>query len=159
MLRLVISAALLLHLSSALQCSRHVLPPRSCLRVAPLRAAVFEQRPLQIGEYREGLISKITDYGFFVRITEAAQLGLVHVSDLSPERLPREEIEGWIEENVGPVGSKVQVEVQSLKFKKVKRVSLHLLDVIQRQHMEDLVFAPGPRRQQHGWDDEEDDES
>ena len=122
-------------------------------------AAMFEKRELEVGSRWEGLISKITDYGFFVKMGHEQHMGLVHIRTLSEERLPRETIEDWVEESVGPIGSKVQVEVLRLEFKGTKRTSLRLLDVIQRQHMEDLVFAPGPGRQRGGYgSDEEDDD-
>lgn len=52
----------------------------------------------------------------------------------------------WIEDEVGPVGSKVKVMIQQVERAGQKRVSLKLLDVIRRERMEDVVFAPGPRR-------------
>ena len=59
-----------------------------------------------------------------------------------------QDVPDFIEETVGPVGSKVQVEVLRLTFKGQKKTSLRLLDVMTRQRMEDVVFAPGPRRAQ-----------
>ena len=85
-------------------------------------------------------------------------MGLVHIGSLAMERMPREDVPTWIEENVGPVGSKVQVEVTQLTFKGAKRTSLRLLDVIEQQKMEDLVFAAGPRRVRGGFDDDVDDD-
>lgn len=123
-----------------------------------VRAALFDQRDLVVGEEWEGLISKITEYGCFVKMGHEGHMGLVHIRTLAQERLEREIIPEWIEETVGPVGSKVMVEVQSLKFKGEKRISLRLLDVIKKQHMDDLVFAPGPRRQAEGWGDTEEEE-
>ena len=49
---------------------------------------------------------------------------------------------------VGPPGSTVGVEVLQLEFKGAKRISLKLLEVIKKQRLEDVVFAPGPRRMQ-----------
>ena len=46
----------------------------------------------------------------------------------------------WIEREVGPVGSKVVVEVLGLEFKGQKRTSLRLKDG-SRQYMEDLVVS------------------
>lgn len=51
-------------------------------------------------------------------------------------------------QTVGPVGSKVSVEVLQLEFKGLKRISLSLIEVIKKQRLEDVVFAPGPRRMQ-----------
>lgn len=102
-------------------------------------AKLFEPTPLIKGEEYDGLISKITDYGFFVKIGHEQHMGLVSIRTLSRERLPRAEIMEWIEQEVGPVGSKVVVEVLSLEFKGEKRTSLRLKDVLTRQHMEDLV--------------------
>merc|ERR1711924_362592 len=98
-------------------------------------------RPLMEGAEWEGLVSKITDYGFFVRMGDEQHMGLVHVSSLCEERLDTEDVPDFIEETVGPVGSKVRVQVLSLQFKGKKRVSLQLLDVISRDQMEDIVFA------------------
>ena len=47
-------------------------------------------------------------------------------------------IAGFIEASVGPVGSKVRVEVTSLAFKAQRRVSLRLLEVIR-----DCAVVPG----------------
>ena len=104
-------------------------------------AKLFEPTPLVKGEEYEGLISKITDYGFFVRIGHEQHIGLVHIRTLSRERVERAEIMDWIEREVGPVGSKVVVEVLGLEFKGQKRTSLRLKDVLSRQYMEDLVVS------------------
>ena len=109
-------------------------------------AALHARRDLKVGQEWEGLISKITDYGFFCKLGHEGHLGLVHIRTLTPERLPRDEVADWIEEVVGPIGSKVRVSVLSLQHRGQKRTALNLLDVMTRQHMEDLVFAPGPRR-------------
>ena len=171
-LELPLALALLLRPTAAYSCvgqfSSSTLHPRPTVHPRPSitsparveqppRAALFAARKLEIGDVWEGLISKVTDYGFFVKMGHEQHIGLVHISDLVQERLPREDVEPWIEENVGPVGSKVQVEVLKLEFKKAKRTSLRLLDVVQRQHMEDLVFAPGPARQRGGYSENEDD--
>ena len=111
-------------------------------RARPAFAKLFEATPpLATGDRVEGLISKITDYGFFVRIGHQQDMGLVHIRTLSRDRLDRDMIEDWIEQEVGPVGSKVEVEVLSLQHKGVKRTSLRLLDVITQQHMDDLVVC------------------
>ena len=129
--------------------------PASTGRSAPPAAKLFSTKPLKVGEQWEGLVSKITDYGFFAKLGHEQHMGMVHISTLTTDRIPKMEIAGWIEENVGPVGSKVRVEVLTLEHKGVKRTSLRLLDVIQKQHMEDLVFEPGPRRAQNFGTDEE----
>jgi len=118
------------------------------------RAALFQPRPVAVGEQWEGLIASMTDYGFFVRMGHEQHMGLVHIRTLSTERLPREDVRDWLVDNVGPIGSKVQVEVLSTEFRGTKRIALRLLDVVSRQNMEDLVFAPGPRRRQGGFEDE-----
>ena len=107
----------------------------------------FTPRELVIGEEWEGIVSKITDFGCFVSLGGGQHLGLVHVKELSNGlRLPREEVEGFVEETVGPVGSKVRVELIQLEFKGSKRISLTLREVIKKQRLDDVVFAPGPRR-------------
>ena len=136
----------------ALSSAAYFQPPplRAPLRVgSPPRAALYERRDVALHDEWEGLITKITDYGFFAKLGHEGHLGLVHVKTLTPERLPRDEVEDWIEEQVGPVGSKVRVEVISLEYRGKKQIALNLLDVITQQHMEDLVFAPGPRRMQN----------
>lgn len=117
----------------------HASPVAASMRCRPPLAKLFEPTPLIKGEEYDGLISKITDYGFFVKIGHEQHMGLVSIRTLSRERLPRAEIMEWIEREVGPVGSKVVVEVLSLEFKGEKRTSLRLKDVLARQHMEDLV--------------------
>ena len=117
----------------------HPAVAATALRCHPPTAKLFEPTPLIKGEEYEGLISKITDYGFFVKIGHEQHMGLVSIRTLSRERVPRAEIMEWIEQEVGPVGSKVVVEVLSLEFKGEKRTSLRLKDVLTRQHMEDLV--------------------
>ncbi len=140
-------------------------PPLGALGSAPARAdecsrastvvmkrrGFYEPQELRKGDAWEGLISKVTDYGFFVRMGHEQHIGLVHIRGLASERLPKETVADWIEENVGPVGSKVQVEVEKLEFKGAKRTSLRLIDVISKQRMDDVVFAPGPRRQAGGF--------
>lgn len=73
-------------------------------------------------------------------------MGLLHIRHLANERIPKDEVEDFVEDAVGPVGSKVTVEVLQLQYKGAKSVSLKLLEVVKRQRMEDVVFAPGPRR-------------
>ena len=118
-------------------------------RCAAPRNALFKRRMLEVGDEWEGLLSKITEYGVFVKMGHEQHMGLIHVSELTKERMPRDHIPRWIEENVGPVGSKVRVEVLRLEFRGVKRTSLRMIEVITQQNMEDLVFAPGPRRARH----------
>ena len=66
---------------------------------API-AKIFETVEPKKGDEMEGLISKITDYGCFVRLGHAHDMGLVHMRTLSRERVPRPEIEDWIEREV-----------------------------------------------------------
>ncbi len=111
------------------------------------------QNPVSEGSEWDGLVSKITEFGCFVKLANTQSLGLIHVSSLAPERLEKEEVPAFIEETVGPIGSAVRVRVNSVSFKGQKRVSLQLLDVISKQTMEDIVFArPGdePSGQQGG---------
>lgn len=98
-------------------------------------------RELTEGSEWEGMVSKITDYGCFVRMGHEQHMGLLHVSSLASERMEKEAVRDFVEQTVGPVGSKVRVMVLSMSFKGNKRVSLQLLDVISRQQMEDIVFA------------------
>ena len=123
-------------------------PFRAAMRPACASFMRFYQpRELRTGEEWEGLVSKITDYGAFVKLGHEQHMGLLHVSSLSPEeRLDRAEVAAWIEEVLGPIGSKVRVLVDSLEYRGTKRVSLRLLEVVSKQRMDDLVFAPGPRR-------------
>jgi predicted RNA-binding protein with RPS1 domain len=104
---------------------------------------LFQMREAAEGSEWEGLIAKITDYGCFVRMGHEQHMGLIHISSLAgDDRI--DDVAEYIEERVGPVGSKVRCSVVSTSFKGTKRISLKLLDVVQKQNMEDLVFArPG----------------
>ena len=157
-IKMLLLPALLLPAALLLPGGALLRAPPSPRHPPPRAARGFEPRELVVGGQWEGLISKVTDYGFFVRMGHEQHMGLVHIRTLASERLPREDVSGWIEETVGPVGSKVQVEVQRLKFKGEKRTSLKLLDVITRQNMENVVFAAGPRRRSGGYDDHNDGE-
>ena len=89
-------------------------------------------------------MSKITDYGCFISLANENRMGLVHISTLAPDRLEKEEVPEFIESQIGPVGSKVRVKVMSIGYRGQKRISLQLIDVISKQHIEDMVFAkPG----------------
>ena len=127
-------------------------------RVDAPRAALFKRRELEVGARWEGLILKITDFGFFVRMGHEQHTGLVHIKTLVEERLARDTVADFIESNVGPEGSQVSVEVLSLEYRGQKQTSLKLLEVVKQQKMEELVFAPGPRRQQGGYDVGDDEE-
>ena len=120
--------------------ARSVVPP-ACKVPRAFRVPAAELVP---GCERDGLVSKITDYGCFVKLANENRMGLVHISTLAPERLEKEEVPEFIESQIGPVGSKVRVKVTSVGYRGQKRVSLQLLDVISKQHIEDIVFArPG----------------
>ena len=124
-------------------------PPCADHSAAGARVAVraAAARAWRGAEHRDGLVSKITDYGCFVKIGGAEQsLGLVHVSTLSDERIDADEVMDFVEECTGPPGSKVRVIVTSLEYKGQPRVSLKLVEVITKQELQDIVFAPGPRR-------------
>ena len=54
---------------------------------------------LKVGQEWEGLISKITDYGFFCKLGHEATLAS-YIRTLTPERLPRRS-RNWIEEVAG----------------------------------------------------------
>ena len=113
----------------------HRAPPPVC------KAPRVPLRELTQGSEWEGMVSKITDYGCFVRMGHEQHMGLVHVSSLAAERMEKEDVRDFVEETVGPVGSQVRVLVLGISFKGTKRISLQLLDVISRQQMEDIVFA------------------
>jgi predicted RNA-binding protein with RPS1 domain len=144
MTALVLTASLFLAFHAPLQGTSS---NAAASRGRPCVAALFEQKPLKKGDEWEGLISKITDYGFFAKVGHEQHMGLVHIATLTTDRLPRMEVADWIEENVGPIGSKVRVVVESLQFKGQKRTSFRLMDVISQQTMEQLVFEPGPGRE------------
>ena len=121
-------------------------PARSGVPPACKVPRAFRVPPAELvpGSERDGLVSKITDYGCFVKLANENRMGLVHISTLAPERLEKEEVPEFIESQIGPVGSKVRVKVMSVGYRGQKRVSLQLLDVISKQHIEDIVFArPG----------------
>ena len=128
---------------------------------SPLRAKLFDSSPLSEGDVCEGLVRlldcfpspwfgslqiarllsqiyKITDYGAFVKVGHEQTIGLMHIATLAgDERVPKDTIPDWVEENVGPVGSKVRCEVLQLEFRGAKRISLRLLDVVTRQRMDE----------------------
>ena len=135
---------------------RHAAAPSQ--RVTPPHAALFKRRELAVGDKWDGLILKISDFGFFVRMGHEQHTGLVHIKTLVEERLARDTVASWLEENIGPVGSQVSVEILSLEYRGQKQTSLKLLEVVKQQRMEELVFAPGPRRQQGGYDVEDEEE-
>ena len=57
------------------------------------RGRLFEPQPLLEGEEWEGLVSKITDYGAFVRLGHEQHIGLVHIRTLADGvRIPRQEV-------------------------------------------------------------------
>ena len=120
--------------------ARSVAPP-VCKVPRAFRAPPAE---LISGSERDGLVSKITDYGCFISLANENRMGLVHISTLAPDRLEKEEVPEFIESQIGPVGSKVRVKVMSIGYRGQKRISLQLIDVISKQHIEDMVFAkPG----------------
>ena len=151
MLARVLLARLLLVSGCACCAALHLPTPPRTPRHPPVCASqrLFRQRPLEVGAEWDGLVTKITDFGAFVRLGHEQHMGLLHISDLSQERLERENVPEYVEESVGPVGSKVRVSVSSLEYRGRPRVSLKLLSVIQKQQMEDLVFS-SPRRNRAG---------
>ena len=124
----------------------HELPWVRCGAPQCRKAALFTREELSLGDIRTGLIFKLTDYGAFVKLGHEQHIGLIHVKTVSSERLPREQVAEYLEDAIGPIGSKVSCEIISLQYRGRKQVSLRLLEVVKQQRMEDLVFAPGPRR-------------
>eukprot|EP00322_Chrysochromulina_rotalis_P025220 CAMPEP_0115840724 /NCGR_PEP_ID=MMETSP0287-20121206/6919_1 /TAXON_ID=412157 /ORGANISM="Chrysochromulina rotalis, Strain UIO044" /LENGTH=174 /DNA_ID=CAMNT_0003294345 /DNA_START=82 /DNA_END=606 /DNA_ORIENTATION=- len=113
----------------------------------PVCKKSFQPRRLAEGDEWDGIVSKHTDFGAFVRLGGEQHMGLLHIRDLSDGvRMQKDEVQTFVEETVGPVGSKVRVKVAQLEFKGAKRVSLKLLSVIKKQRLDDVVFAPGPGR-------------
>ena len=120
-------------------------PARSVAPVCKVPRA-FRAPPAELvpGSERDGLVSKITDFGCFVSLSNENRMGLVHISTLAPDRIERDEVPEFIESQIGPVGSKVRVKVMSLGYRGQERIGLQLIDVISKQHIEDMVFAkPG----------------
>jgi len=75
---------------------------------------------LSEGSEWEGQVEESTDFGCFVRLGRLGvqrHRGLLHVSGLSEERLEPAAVPDYVEETVGPVGSKVRVLVRSLEYK------------------------------------------
>ena len=80
-------------------------------------------KKLKLGEVHEGIVTKLMDYGCFVKIDEGVE-GLIHSSELD-----------WTNKNIKP--SKVLSVSQKIKFKVIsidkdtKRISLSLKAVLQ----------------------------
>mmetsp|Transcript_31224 Transcript_31224/g.99866 ORF Transcript_31224/g.99866 Transcript_31224/m.99866 type:complete len:162 (-) Transcript_31224:63-548(-) len=115
------------------------------LRAPPVAARVPKafrgSLDLSEGSEWEGQVEEITDFGCFVRLGRLGvqrHRGLLHVSGLSEERLEPAAVPDYVEEIVGPVGSKVRVRVRSLEYKGRPRVSLQLLEVLSRQSASEL---------------------
>uniref|UniRef100_A0A6V2T5A0 S1 motif domain-containing protein n=1 Tax=Emiliania huxleyi TaxID=2903 RepID=A0A6V2T5A0_EMIHU len=115
------------------------------LRAPPVAARVPKAfrggLDLSEGSEWEGQVEEITDFGCFVRLGRLGvqrHRGLLHVSGLSEERLESAAVPDYVEETVGPVGSKVRVLVRSLEYKGRPRVSLQLLEVLSRQSASEL---------------------
>ena len=94
------------------------------LRAPPVAARVPKAfrggLDLSEGSEWEGQVEEITDFGCFVRLGRLGvqrHRGLLHVSGLSEERLEPAAVPDYVEETVGPVGSKVRVLVRSLEYK------------------------------------------
>jgi predicted RNA-binding protein with RPS1 domain len=114
---------------------------------SPMCRQLFTPREPSVDSEWDGLVAKITDYGCFIRMGHEQHMGLIHISQLAGDnKIPRSEAEQFVESATGPVGSKVRCSVLSTSFKGNKRISLKLIDVVQKQHMEDLVFARPERR-------------
>ena len=54
---------------------------------------------LTAGTERDGLVSKITEFGCFVKLVNENRMGLVHVSTLAPDRLEKDEVPEFIIES------------------------------------------------------------
>ena len=124
--------------------ARSVVPP-VCKVPRAFRVPPAELVP---GSERDGLVSKITDYGCFVKLANENRMGLVHISTLAPERLEKEEVPEFIESQIGPVGSKVRVKVMSVGYRGQKRISLQLQGPLFATIWSDLGlhFLGGPHR-------------
>ena len=73
--------------------------------------------------------------------------------------MPEAEVIDYVEEVVGPVGSRVRVEVK-VRRKGRKRALLRLLGVMKKERWEEIVFeaGPGARREDDDADGETDDD-
>ena len=100
---------------------------------------LFRRRELESGAIWEGRVSEITHFGAFVRMGHEQHMGLIHVSTLFTERVEPEEAAEAIEEAVGPVGALVRVLVKSTQYRGAPRVSLTLLEVLNRQSREEFL--------------------
>ena len=100
---------------------------------------LFRRRELESGAIWEGRVSEITHFGAFVRMGHEQHMGLIHVSTLFTERVEPEEAAEAIEEAVGPVGAQVRVLVKSTEYRGAPRVSLTLLEVLNRQSREEFL--------------------
>lgn len=81
----------------------------------------------------------------FAPVCRPQYQGLIHISSLTVEKMEPAEVSAFVEEQVGPVGSRVRVLVKSLSYKKAKRISLELIETMPKQDLDDLVFARPPR--------------
>ena len=84
--------------------------PQPLLWPAPARAAALPvckvprafrapAAELTAGTERDGLVSKITEFGCFVKLVNENRMGLVHVSTLAPDRLEKDEVPEFIIES------------------------------------------------------------
>ena len=112
---------------------------------------LFRTRELELGAVWEGRVSEITHFGAFVRMGHEQHMGLIHVSSLLTERVEQHLATEAVEEAVGPVGAQVRVLVKSLQYKGTPRVSLTLLDVINRQSREEFLDDVVLKRQPRDW--------
>ena len=95
--RVVALATLLLPQSCALllrQIAAGATPNRECChttgRSSGAPHCAFQREELEEGAEWEGTVSKIVDYGCFVRLGTEQHMGLIHISSLSKERIERE---------------------------------------------------------------------
>lgn len=84
-------------------CSSYVLVPtppvHTARAIAPQCKLGFSPRPLVAGEDWDGIVSKITDYGCFVRMGGGEHLGLLHIKELADGvRMQKDEIADFVED-------------------------------------------------------------
>ena len=98
----------------------------------------FKHRPLLKGEIWDARVSAITEYGAFVKMGSVENhLGLIHISSLA-EDIIQPPVSEFIENVVGPVGSRVRVKVQHVEFKGSRRVQVRLIEVLARESIDEV---------------------
>jgi predicted RNA-binding protein with RPS1 domain len=105
------------------------------------------------GDAFAGKVTRVCGYGAFVELVPESRadpyepdvfmqrgydrpwrpIGLLHISALTPDRVT--DVEAYITNAVGPIGSRVVVSLKSTNYNDKKRISLDLVDVLQRGDM------------------------